>query len=224
MISVFAATSLPLSLFVVSGTYAAVSRGLSDEPMPLRSVQPLYVRDAGRYAVYLLCLLLYWFFWSFAAAMVLLMAFVLALMVQPIQVVLMLLVVILLAGAFVYLGLVITLWYPAMAHERLSVEAALRKGIKVTRRFLPLIVLVYLAVGAVSALILWAVRAAAPDSALAASAAFSVVWVLAAFFIMVFQIVVYKTYVDVEQSAYQRMIAEEEAEKARTKGTEGDQP
>lgn len=213
MIGILLISTLVLRIFIVPGVYASITRGLSDEPLSVRSAAPLFVRDMKKYVIYLVCLALYWFFWAFCAAMIFLFAFTFSFILQSAFAVLITLAVIFIIACVIYLNLVIVLWYPAMSLEELGVEAALRKGIKVARRFMPLILLTYAVSYGLYLLIMFGF-ASITSSTTGLEIASVILSVLMTFFLMVFQMILYKTYVDIEKTAYAKMIAEEEAEKA----------
>ena len=214
MVAVMVATSVILNIFIVPGVYGAINRGLSEEKIIAPGFAALFYKNTGKYVLFLLCNLLYWFFWTFAGILILVFVGAVALAIQSIASFLLMLTAAFFIFAVIYLYLIIVLWYPAMAVEGLGIEQALRKSLKITRKILPLILLTYTGALLLSNLVMAAFNGfSISDTGQEVASIF--LSVLMAFFLMVYQMVIYKSFVNAEKQAYMKLIELDEEEKRK---------
>jgi hypothetical protein len=216
MAGVLVVSSILLQIFIYPGVYGAINSGLSDEKLTGGKFAALFYRKTLKYVIYLLCTVLYWFFWIFAAVIILVFAGTIGLAIQSIASFLLLIALAGVLFGYFYLSIIIILWYPAVEVEDLGMEQALRKSIKVVRKILPSILFTYVVAYAINIAIL-SIFNSMTTNPTAQDVASIFLSILTMFFLMVYQMVIYKSYVNAEKQAYARMIeldALEQKEKA----------
>lgn len=223
MIGILIATAVILRIFIIPGVYGAINHGLSDKKLTVSQYAGLFYKKTGKYLLFLLCSGLYWFFWSFAGLIILLLVAAVGLAIQPIAGFLIMLASAFFVFAFIYLSLIIILWYPAIAVENLRMEQALRKSIKIMHKILPVILMTYV-IAYLAYLSIMAIFTAVTASQTGQEIASVFLSVLMTFFLMVYQMVVYKSYLNAEKQAYLKILEFNEEEKRKKQLQEPQQP
>lgn len=122
-----------LKLIITPATYGMIHKAFGTNRADLNDFVPALKDNIVKYILYLIAALVVWVLFAIAAGVVFLVLGLVTAVIKWLGIVLMVLAFLCVVAAAIALGVLISLWFPAMVIDNLDIMAALKKSIDVAK-------------------------------------------------------------------------------------------